>query len=303
MPEIMRYLPFAEHIILVGDDFQLPPMFEFTKEDVEGLTCYDEEKFDKLAEMYVQSIFAKTINKARQSNRLIELRENYRSVKTILDAYNVFYEGKLINKREECVGGVHVKFNDKIYNDKNIFMIDVRNGKETIDGTSRYNVEELNATNIILKEIKKSIINPKETSIACIFPYSAQIRNFQKKNIALINEFKILFKSFDIDTVDAFQGKQSDIVILNTVVADATKRSFLSDFRRINVSLSRAKDKLFIFGNSTVLSKIEMNYNGEKRRFLGEILEKIRKNGQRIIYENGKELKYENTDTNKIELA
>ena len=62
-----------------------------------------------------------------------------------------------------------------------------------------------------------------------------------------------------IDTVDAFQGKESDIVLVNTVITDLSRRNFLSDFRRINVSMSRAKDKLIIFGNKIVLEKLDMN--------------------------------------------
>lgn len=72
----------------------------------------------------------------------------------------------------------------------------------------------------------KTAINPEKMSIAAIFPYAAQISHFQKNNIALINEAKKLFKSFDIDTVDAFQGKECDVVLVNTVVTDASQRNF-----------------------------------------------------------------------------
>ena len=175
-----------------------------------------------------------------------------------------------------------------VENDKDIFFVEVLNGKEAFDGTSRFNLEELEATKEILKKLMKETINPEKVSVAAIFPYGAQISRFHKNNIQLINEAKKLFKSFEIDTVDAFQGKEADIVLLNTVVADSSKRNFLNDFRRINVSMSRAKDKLIIFGNCKVLSRIDMKKTGGiERKYFKEIIEHIRINGKIIKYDGG----------------
>ena len=134
----------------------------------------------------------------------------------------------------------------------------------------------------------KETINPEKVSVAAIFPYGAQISRFYKNNIKLINEAKKLFKSFELDTVDAFQGKEADIVLLNTVIADSTKKNFLNDFRRINVSMSRAKDKLIIFGNSKVLSRIDMKKSGgNERKYFKEIIDHIKVNGKIIKYDGG----------------
>ena len=60
-----------------------------------------------------------------------------------------------------------------------------------------------------------------------------------------------------INTVDSFQGKERDIIILSTVRSNKNNAKngneaigFLSDFRRMNVALSRAKLGCFIVGNS-----------------------------------------------------
>ena len=139
-------------------------------------------------------------------------------------------------------------------------------------------------------------VNPENVTVAAIFPYAAQISHFTKKNRDLINRAKKTFKSFNVDTVDAFQGKQADIVLVNTVVT-TEKGNFLNNFRRINVSMSRAKDKLFIFGNAIVLSKIEMSLDeGAKRRYFADIIDEIKQNGQMIVYSAQKGFVYE---TNK----
>lgn len=304
--EVLRYLPYIEKVILVGDDYQLAPLLEFQKRDVEDCECYDEDKFDKLKAMYENSVFAKTLEKARESNRLVILNENYRSTEHVLAAYNVFYDNTLIGKRNSQPS-VHFKSN--VLNDnKDIFFVEVLHGKEVIDKSrndSRYNIEELNATNQILKEIIYTTETPEKVSVAAIFPYGAQIEQFQKTNVKLINVAKRMFKSFDIDTVDAFQGKEADVVLCNTVVADKSRvnQNFLTDFRRINVAMSRAKDKLIVFGNSTVLSQIEMGVNsGHKRRFFRDIIEHIRCNGKVIVYDGGK-LRDENRSESTINFA
>lgn len=286
--EVLRYLPYVSKIIMVGDDYQLAPLLEFTKEDVEHLESYDEDMFEKLQRVYEQSVFADTLEKARRSERLVILNENYRSVKDILSCYNVFYDKQLIGRRED-VNPIKVQFNPGyLKNDKDVFFVEVKNGKEGVDGTSRFNLEELEATKELLKNLMKSVVNPEKVSVAAIFPYAAQIARFHKNNITMINEAKKLFKSFEIDTVDAFQGKEADIVLLNTVVADSSKSNFLNDFRRINVSMSRAKDKLIIFGNSLVLSRINMKKTGSaERKYFKEIIEYIKINGQFLIYDGG----------------
>ena len=286
--EVLRYLPYVSKIIMVGDDYQLAPLLEFTKDDCKELPSYNEDMFEKLQRVYEQSVFADTLEKARRCGRLVILNENYRSVNDILSCYNVFYDNTLIGKRE-IVKPEKIQIDSQVLdNDKDIFFVEVLNGKEALDGTSRYNLEELEATQEILKKLMKETINPEKVSVAVIFPYGAQISRFHKNNIKLINDAKKLFKSFEIDTVDAFQGKEADIVLLNTVVADSSKRNFLNDFRRINVSMSRAKDKLIIFGNSKVLSRIDMKKtNGVERKYFKEIIEYIRINGKIIKYDGG----------------
>ena len=300
--EVLRYLPYVKKIIMVGDDFQLAPLLEFTKEEVQELPSYNEDKFEKLKRIYEQSVFAKTLQKASEVGRLVTLNVNYRSVEQVLNAYNVFYNGDLVNMREK-VRPQKVQFTDKhpIFNQKDIFFVDVKNGKEAKDNTSRYNVEELRATATILTDLIENTMNPATVSVSAIFPYAAQIEKFQRTYLDLINKAKKHFKSFEIDTVDAFQGRETDIVLVNTVVTDSSQKNFLNDFRRINVSMSRARDKLFIFGNPITLAKIEMKVTGgNKRRYFGEIIDDVKRYGQMITYDGG--VNYESASKSKIKI-
>ena len=300
--EVLRYLPYVSKIIMVGDDYQLAPLLEFQKEEVEELTAYNEDMFEKLKKTYEESVFAKTLEKAKKVRRLVTLNVNYRSVAPVLNAYNIFYNRELIGMREK-VKPSKVQFSNKyqMFNDKDVFFVDVKNGKEATEGTSRYNVEELRATREILQMLLENTLNPEKVSVSAIFPYGAQIDKFQRENRELINTARKTFKSFEIDTVDAFQGRETDIVLVNTVVTDMSRGNFLNDFRRINVSMSRARDKLFIFGNPTTLSNIDMKVStGGKRRYFADIIDDIKRFGQSITFDGG--IDYEFTSKPKIKI-
>ncbi|MFV8477754.1 AAA domain-containing protein [Mycoplasma sp. VS410B] len=292
--EVIRYLPYVKKIILVGDDYQLAPILEINKNDVEKLDIYEEDKFEELRHMYENSVFTKTLKKAEEANRLVMLDTNYRSRREIFECYSFFYDGNLkmggYNEKPNKVKFID-NINAQIYSleKKDAIFINVKGGQQVKENTSRYNQEELEAIKLVLKELIANIVNKSELTISVIFPYAAQIERFQKQNKKLINELKEEFLSFEFDTVDAFQGKESDIVLVSTVVTDLNSKTFLSDFRRINVAMSRAKEKLIIFGNSFTLSKIEMqkpnDITGTKKRYFKNIINNLIKNEAVIDFE------------------
>jgi senataxin len=59
----------------------------------------------------------------------------------------------------------------------------------------------------------------------------------------------------EVNTVDGFQGREMDIVIFSCVRTSMHSLGFLSDERRMNVAITRAKKCLVIVGNETALSR------------------------------------------------
>ena len=62
--------------------------------------------------------------------------------------------------------------------------------------------------------------------------------------------------NLEINTIDGFQGKEKDIIILSLVRSNSKGLlGFLRDYRRINVAITRSKSKLLIVGNKSSIIK------------------------------------------------
>jgi superfamily I DNA and/or RNA helicase len=67
-------------------------------------------------------------------------------------------------------------------------------------------------------------------------------------------ELSVIAPSISINTVDAFQGQERDIITISLVRSnDDGEIGFLNDIRRINVALTRARKKLIVIGDSATL--------------------------------------------------
>ena len=107
------------------------------------------------------------------------------------------------------------------------------NGQEQRVGTSYQNVEEANMVINLYSDLKDIF-----DDIVVISPYNAQCN--------LLRSLEPKLKSC-IHSVDSYQGKESDVIILTTVRTE--NLGFWSDYRRLNVAMTRAKHILRIVGN------------------------------------------------------
>lgn len=115
----------------------------------------------------------------------------------------------------------------------------VREGSE-----SRYNEGEAALVAARARELVAAGLSPRE--LAVIAPYSAQAD--------LLRE-KVGHPEVEVDTVDAFQGREKDAILVSLTCSNAEGAiGFLADLRRMNVAITRARRHLFVVGDSATLA-------------------------------------------------
>lgn len=121
-----------------------------------------------------------------------------------------------------------------------------------------YRTEASNVEKIVTKFFKSGVVPGQ---IGVVTPYEGQrsyIVNYMQFNGSLKKD---LYKEIEVASVDAFQGREKDYIILSCVRSNEHQGiGFLNDPRRLNVALTRAKYGVVILGNPKVLSKVR-DYN------------------------------------------
>jgi len=114
------------------------------------------------------------------------------------------------------------------------------------DGESRRNPQEAALVENKVRALLAAGV--AATDIAVIAPYGAQVR--------LLRE-RLATPGLEIDSVDGFQGREKEAVVLSLVRSNADGEiGFLADVRRTNVALTRARRKLLVIADSATLSAL-----------------------------------------------
>ena len=87
--------------------------------------------------------------------------------------------------------------------------------------------------------------------VGIITPYKGQLKEL--KNQFASRYGNSIFTAVEFNTTDAFQGRECEVIIFSCVRASNRGIGFLSDIRRMNVGLTRAKSSLWVLGNSQSL--------------------------------------------------
>lgn len=86
--------------------------------------------------------------------------------------------------------------------------------------------------------------------VGVVTPYAAQVAHLNQSLAECVAE------GLEIDSVDGFQGREKDVILVSAVRSNASGEvGFLSDARRLNVAMTRAKRKLVVVGDSATLSQ------------------------------------------------
>ncbi len=249
----------AERVIMAGDHCQLPPTIKSFQAGRAGL---NETLFEKIAKrLSVDTMLA-------VQYRMNEEIMNFSSQE--------FYKGNLEASTVNKAWKVHPE-------DRPVEFIDTAGCgfMEHVEKESRStaNRDEGNLLFLVLEEMEThyGIKVLKSSSIGIITPYKAQLHILRE----LFEEkpyYQELKENISINTVDAFQGQERDIILISLVRSnDKGEIGFLKDTRRMNVAMTRARKKMVIVGDSATVGNFP---------FYSKFLDYIDKvNGHRSAFE------------------
>ena len=106
--------------------------------------------------------------------------------------------------------------------------------------------------------------------VICMYRAQSQLLRRRLENLNLSNEKGNVRLDLEIATVDSFQGKEKDFILLCTTYTPGHSRSGLSshlcDHRRLNVAFSRAKIHLVVLGDLGYLMSGDATWNEALKR-------------------------------------
>ncbi|MEA5459438.1 AAA domain-containing protein [Arcicella sp. LKC2W] len=242
----------AQKVILAGDHCQLSPTIKSNEAAKSGLS---KTLLEKCIELHPEAVTL--------------LEEQYRMNENIMGySSSVFYDDKL--KAHNSVAKSLL-----FTNDTPLLFIDTAGCgfEEKLEGTSSTNPDEAAFTfkhiSLFINELSKNLIdsnnaggalNPASVqkdfpSIAVISPYKQQI-NLLKTQFEHSPDLQKYKENISVNTIDSFQGQERDVVYISlTRSNDKGEIGFLSDIRRMNVAMTRARKKLVVIGDSATLGQ------------------------------------------------
>lgn len=253
LPEIIVPLVRARKAILVGDHKQLPPVFD--QKALSG--SFQPVQISELQNTGFGKLFEILPDSCKET-----LSTQYRMHPAIGDLISLlFYEGKVQNGVDESERRTSLP----MLNDRAITWLTTSNaGPARFEQPAGHNngyINHLEVTVIqnCLQRLDQEIAALGENySIGLITPYRAQLELIRNR----LKQIPLQHIEVDINTVDAFQGSQRDIIIYSTVRSSNQRRiGFLKEEARLNVAFSRAKRALIIVGDGNFLSNPRIRDN------------------------------------------
>ncbi len=233
-PSVWQSVLKADRLILAGDHCQLPPTVLSDEASRDGMR---QSLMQRLIQREGESVFRR-------------LTVQYRMNETIMKfSSDTFYQGSLVadpSVRSHRLCDLPDVDETPLTRDP-IELIDTAGaelGEELEpDGESKLNVGEADLMVRLVGELIDAGVRADQ--IAIIAPYAAQVRLLRNK---------IGDRELEVGTVDGFQGREKDAVLLTMVRSnDSGEIGFLADTRRTNVAMTRARRKLIVVGDSATL--------------------------------------------------
>ncbi len=236
--EPLSWIPLGlgEKAVFAGDSMQLPPTI-YSKDAAKGGLAIT--LFDRLKEILPQNL---------QSL----LRVQYRMHESIMRfSSDQFYEGKLIadeSVRQHTAAELpNVEATE--FTSVPLVYVDTAGAGFAEDWNelleSRENLGEAKLVVKLMQKLLAAGIDPRR--LALITPYVAQVKMLKSL---------VKVPGLEIGSVDGFQGREKEAVLVSLVRSNESGEvGFLSDVRRMNVAMTRARRLLIVVGDSATIGR------------------------------------------------
>ncbi|KAK9748681.1 hypothetical protein RND81_02G073200 [Saponaria officinalis] len=226
----------AARCVLVGDPQQLPAT---VISKAAGTLLYSRSLFERFQQAGCPTML---------------LSVQYRMHPQIRDfPSRYFYQGRLTDS--ESVVGLP---DERYYQDpllRPYLFYDITHGRESHRGgsVSFQNIHEAQMCLRIYEHLQKTLksLGLGKVTVGIITPYKLQLKCLQREFEDVLNSDE--GRDIYINTIDAFQGQERDVIIMSCVRASGHGVGFVADIRRMNVALTRARRALWVMGNANSL--------------------------------------------------
>lgn len=242
--EPMVWIPLTKcnRVIFSGDHFQLPPVVKSLKAKKEGLDITLLDRCIKL-----DGVSSLLTRQYRMHNAIMsfsnayfynnELEADITVKEALLDATS---DSDLLSTPVELIDTAGCSF-DEVQNPETLSLCN--------PGEAELLYKHLN---LLLEQYTHSYPDQK-ISVGVISPYKEQIELLTEK----LKEQDFSEKpmhSISVKTIDGFQGEERDVIYISLVRSNAESEiGFLSDIRRMNVALTRARKKLVVIMDTSTI--------------------------------------------------
>ena len=261
-PELMIPMARGRRQVLVGDERQLPPYVE-----QEALTAADVADRGITVDELTQPLFSALVEQAPGAN-IVTLTHQHRMHPAIGRLVSqCFYDGELTSEDRESLAWLQMLAPRPVTWLTTAHIKDRHErprpgGSIVNDAEARVIITFLRTAEGLARAARKS------GTVVVLSGYAAQ-RDALEERIARERP-KMRWLSVESSTVDAFQGRQADIVLFSLTRANRKRKlGFTKERPRLNVALSRARDALIVVGDHAFAR--EADNSGAMRRVLDYI--------------------------------
>ncbi|MDR0845137.1 MAG: ATP-binding protein [Tannerella sp.] len=252
----------CNRLVLAGDPCQLPPVIKCFEASKAGLNT---------------TLIDKLIRRIPRSASMLEIQ--YRMNETIMRFPSYWFYHDRLKAAPEV--------RDRSIGDRDVPLIwydtSECNYAEDMPAENSGRINKREADDMVrqlrdyIERVRPSKVLDEHIDFGVISPYRLQVQ-YLRQLVKKDEFFRPFRKLITIHTVDGFQGQERDVIFLSLVRANEEGNiGFLSDLRRINVAITRARMKLIIYGDTSTL---------KKNPFYKAFIQFIDKNGRIEVVKN-----------------